>query len=360
MDVEGTDTLFATWSQGQQPFYAISIDGGRTVSCIKEADYRIKLRHAQFDPMVEVPVVAGRLAARRGESLYLLQFMTQETEAYKTALSNLGADVLQFVSQYSRVVRMDAKTHAAVSALPFVRWVGSFHSLWRVEALLANELNASFQVTRRYYIHVTTKGLSEKEAVAAHIRALGGSIVDDLSPHGFLLTAELTSPQLLEVAHRDDVLFIDRWSAPEDDMDLARQLFGADYVETVAGYTGQGVRAECCDSGLRTTHADFQAIPVLMHTSNGSSTSHGTSTYGQVFGDGASDPTARGCIPDSQGIFAAYNNLGDRYVHTGELVQAPYNAVFQTNSWGNARTFFYTTVSADMDNILFDHDFVIT
>ncbi len=360
LEVDGSDTLFATWTRGQQPYYAISVDGGRTVACVKEADYRIKLRHARFDPIVEVPMIQGPLAARRGGSLYLLQFMTQETEAYRNALTALGADVHQFVSQYSRIVRMDASTHAAVSSLPFVRWVGPFHSEWRVEALLANELNASIQVTRRYYVHVTAKGLVQKEAVAAHVRAMGGSVVGKLSPNGFLLTVELDSAQLLEIAHRDDVLFIDRWSAPEDDMDKARQLFGSDYVETVGGFTGQGVRAECCDGGLRTTHADFQATPVLMHTANGSSTSHGTSTYGQVFGDGASDPTARGVIPDAQGIFAAYNNLGDRYVHTGELVQAPYNAVFQTNSWGNARTFFYTTVSADMDNILFDHDFVIT
>ena len=359
-EVSGTETLFATWSHGQQPYFAISLDGGRNVARMQEADYRIKLRHAQFDPMVEVPAVVGDLAGRPGDSLYLLQFMTQETEAYRDALEALGADVLQFVSQYSRVVRMDDEVHAAALSLPFVRWVGPFHSAWRVEGLLLSELDSGVRATRRYNIHVTRKGLVEKEAVATHIRAMGGLVDDYISPHGFLLTAELDSAQLLEITHRDDVLFIDRWSAPEDDMDKARQLFGADHVESVAGYTGQGVRAECCDGGLRTTHADFQATPVLMHTANGGSTSHGTSTYGQVFGDGASDPTARGCIPDAQGIFAAYGNLGDRYVHTGELVQAPYNAVFQTNSWGNARTFFYTTISADMDNILFDHDFVIT
>ena len=37
-----------------------------------------------------------------------------------------------------------------------------------------------------------------------------------------------------------------------------------------------------------------------------------------------------------------------RYDHTGELPQSPYFGVFQTSSVGSPRTFFYTTISADI------------
>jgi hypothetical protein len=116
------------------------------------------------------------------------------------------------------------------------------------------------------------------------------------------------------------------------------------------------------DGGLLTTHADFQSNPPQIHGVNTSSTDHGTPVYGIVFGDGASDPSARGFLPDADGIFSSSASLGDRYAHTQELVDpfGPYRACFQTNSWGGARTIYYTTVSSEMDDILFDLDFLIT
>ena len=47
-----------------------------------------------------------------------------------------------------------------------------------------------------------------------------------------------------------------------------------------------------------------------------------------------------------------------RYTHTGELLEDPYFAVFQTASVGNAQTIYYSTYSADIDATLFDFDLV--
>jgi fibronectin type 3 domain-containing protein len=177
------------------------------------------------------------------------------------------------------------------------------------------------------------------------------------------MEAKLDGNQLQLTAGHYGVLFIDRWTPKEEDMNNARDIGGADYVETVQGYTGQGVRAEVCDGGLRTTHVDFQANPPLIYAGNSSSTSHGTPVTGIVFGDGTGNADARGMIPDAeQPIFSCYNCFTDRYAHTQGLVNPAglYRAVFQTNSWGNTRTFFYTTISAEMDEIIFDLDVVIT
>jgi serine protease AprX len=65
-------------------------------------------------------------------------------------------------------------------------------------------------------------------------------------------------------------------------------------------------------------------------------------------------------LPQAQGIFSV-NTGGDRYGRTGELVNpsGQYRAVFQSNSWGGSLTTSYTTVSAQMDTIVFDHDILI-
>ena len=97
----------------------------------------------------------------------------------------------------------------------------------------------------------------------------------------------------------------------------------------------------------------------MLHANNSTNTSHGTSVYGCVFSDGTGNANGRGLIPDAQGIFSSFIGLGDRYAHTLELLQAPYNAVFQTNSWGSCCTTLYGTASAYMDLIIFDSDLVI-
>ncbi|MHC4093581.1 MAG: S8 family serine peptidase, partial [Planctomycetota bacterium] len=90
--------------------------------------------------------------------------------------------------------------------------------------------------------------------------------------------------------------------------------------------------------------------------------SHGAATSGICFGDGTGNPNARGLLPEGQGIVADYNTIGltgpNRHQHTGELIGAPYFAVFQTASVGSDRTTQYTTISADTDASLFEFDIV--
>ena len=42
---------------------------------------------------------------------------------------------------------------------------------------------------------------------------------------------------------------------------LFARLNGANHIEQVEGYTGQGVRGEVLDDGVRVSHRDFQANP---------------------------------------------------------------------------------------------------
>ena len=334
----------------------------------------IKLRFATFDPLVEGPPdVPEPLGAPPDADAYLVQLTTQPLDEHKARIRELGAQIFFYVPDHAYVVRMDAETMTVVEALPFVRWVGPYHPAYKLEEDLVERLTAPpgpdiAQVTApRYSVMVLERGAEAQGAVAEAVKRLGGT-VDATTEQGFRLEASLDDAQLLEIVRLSEILFIDRWTPPEDDMNIVRQISGADFLETAQGYTGQGVRGEVMDSRLRTTHQDFQATPPIIHAGNNQPTDscsgngHGTCVYGIVFGDGTGNGTARGLLPDGQGIYTDRSFVADRYAHTAELVDPTdqFRAVFQTNSWGGGLTTQYTTVSAEMDDILFINDILIT
>jgi hypothetical protein len=367
IEVPNSRAQVALWEEQQDgrtaSFYAISLDG-QNVTTVQETSYDILLRYAKFDPAVQRPAIPENLkaGAPSADSVYIVQFHTQPLEDFTKAIQARGGTVYNFLANHSYLVKMDAATRAEVEALPFVRWVGEYQPAYRLEEFLLERLTqgGASLPQMRYNIMLLERGAAKQETVGRRISEMGGK-VDLTIPEGFRFEATLTAAQLLEVAKMNEVMFIDRWSAPEADMDIARATGGANFIETTLGYNGQGVRAEVMDGNILDAHNDFQASPsILFHGAHSDpDVSHGSCTFGIVFASGAGNPSARGMIPGAQKIFASYISLTNRYTHTQELVTAPYNAVFQSNSWGNALTTAYTTISAEMDDILFKNDFVL-
>lgn len=329
----------------------------------------LRMRLGTFDPVQQDPITLISPALRTSflesddgseSQAYLVQFMTQPIEAMQEHLSSIGVRLLAPFPDHAYIVHMDGPTASETKALPFVRWVGRYHPALKLDAAVADRMVRGDSGPERYSVMLMQSGSTMQDLVAERVRMTGGEV--ELTTQGRRMVVRLNRMGLMRVAAMKEVLFIDEPGEKEDDLDIARQISGADAVEAVRGYSGEGVRAEVMDSGLRTTHTDFVANPPLIHVGNGSSTFHGTAVYGIVFGDGTSDSRGRGLIPDAeQPIFSSYITLGDRFAHTARLVDpsGPYRAVFQTNSWGNARTFNYTTISADMDEILFENDILI-
>lgn len=315
----------------------------------------VRLRTRTFDPTTpegERSRPRGNLRTKNGRT-YLVQFTTTPLDSHRAELAALGARIGAYIPDATYVVRMDKATRGRVAALPYVRWVGPYDAGDKLEG------GAVQPSTRRYVVTLVEADAADERAVVERITAIGGR-VDGSSAGLQLIEATLKPAQALAVAHLDAVLALDVWTAPEVDMDNARAAGGANAVETAFGYLGQGVRGEVMDTGLRTTHQEFAAFPPIMHTANTVSTSHGTSTYGQIFASGV-NATARGLLPQAQPIFAAHGLVSDRWAHTAQLVDpaGPYRAVFQSNSWGSALTFGYNSTSAAMDDIVFDHDILI-
>jgi len=367
IDLPGSSIRLAVWRErvdgrdGVVPFYAISFDG-RQFTRARRTSYEIKLKTGDFDPLRGAPNVAPALTADADSHLFIVQFWTQPLEEFRRQLRALGGKVRHYLPLHAHLVEMSAAARLQVETLPYVRWVGPFHPAYRLEPALWNTFNGFSEASppQRYNVMVLERGLRQQEIVADRIAAKGGT-VGTLSPRGFRLEATLTPRQLLHVVRMDEVLFIDRWSPPQPAMDIARQIGGADYVESVAGYTGAGVRAEIMDQNLDEAHPDFAATPPIFHGPRTGPTSHGMATYGICFGDGTGFANARGMLPDAQGIFADFTELTDRYQHTVELLADPYFAVLQSNSWGTSSIppQGYSTVSAELDDIVFLNDVLV-
>ena len=326
-----------------------------------EANYVLGLRYAHFDPALNLPEVDQRLTADENIDLYIVQFVTQPLEEFQREITHLGGAVRHYVAQFAYLVEMDEASANSVSQLPYVRWMGKYQPAYRLdEETLLNLRNLGTNTPAiRYNIQVLD--VSQKAIVVDRIRALGAGI-DNYDAGKKLVEATLNGEQLMQVARFNEVNFIDVWSEYEADMDIVRQIGGANFVETVGGFTGQDVRGEIFDGGCQFDHQEFQVNPIIQHGPY-SVNSHGTACMGVNFATGV-NPQARGLLPDGQGIFADYTHWGlngaNRYTCAEELVDPtrPYQAVFQTASVGPNRTTQYSTISAEADEITFDFNLV--
>ena len=335
----------------------VSRDQGRSWQDLQEVDVRLHLRCGRFDPTLTRPVVAERLEVPQGNTLHVVQFETQILAEYRGAVERLGGEIVAYLPQNALVVRGDQLLVDAMRAMPCVRWVGGLPVAWKLEEELHALAGTDGSESADYNVMFALR--SDREALAAQVRDLGGKVRIE---GGVFHVCSLTPRQLLQVASLDTVQWVDRTTENGTDMDNARVQGGGNHVETVAGLTGQGVRGEISE-GLEQTHPDFAGRPVLLHFDG--TDSHGHCTAGIVFGSGVNQVQARGMLPSGTMIEAAYSTwtaTTTRY----QLIQQstdpalPWRAMFQTASWGGARTLLYTSVSAESDAAIFDFDFAWT
>ena len=372
IEVPNCHVLLALWDQvaasGEWTHrYAISLDGERFVR-VSQASYELGLSSGPFDPLAGVPPVEPRLAADGDVHLFIVQFVTQPLAEFRAQIEQLGGTVRMFLANHAHVVRMGPTVRDAVAALPYVRWVGPMHPAYRLEESLRDNAarGAELFPQQAYNIMLLNPEPGERAALAQRITELGGrDVLADVSR--IMVRATLRPEQLFEVIRWDEVIYVDRWMSGGPDMDLAREIGGVNFIENTLGFTGQGVRGEVMDGGYLATHVDLQSYPAIMHTTWPNTPDyHGTASMGVLFGDGTGNPQARGLLPDAQPIWASYlpviYGTVNRFTHTAELVDpnGPYRAVFQSNGWGHMTTSMYNTISAEMDDILFRNDILVT
>jgi len=357
---------FADWDEDGVRFFALSRDHGETWSEAQSVPMELMLLDGAAGRGQSLPAALPGLAQAEDGRLFLVQFRTLSLPEWRDALAFLGAEVLAYFPHNAHIVRMAPGRRAEVAALDMVERIEPYHPSYRIEDPVRRWLDGRAAGRDRQRVHVMALewGAVAKDRIAAAAESLGATVVENF-PNGHIVDLIVDRTQLRAIAALDDVMWVDRWMAPADDMDLVRQDSGAVRLEATHGICGQGVRGEVLDSGIQANHQDFDGV--LFHGGNDVS-SHGTSTFGIVFGNGNRDgdgnaqatghlPSAGACA--SQGIFADYGFLGDRFAHTQQLKASPYFASFQSNSWGDGLTTAYTSVSHQMDDIIWRLDIAI-
>ncbi len=371
------DLLVALWNEtvadgSVTPWYAISHDGGASFAPVTATSYTIGTVHGgAFDPRERLPGFFASSPLAGATSLYMVQYQTQALAEYQERVRAAGGNIQTHFVNHTNLVRLSSAAAAEVAAMEFVRAVVPYHQEYRLEGWLLDRLGSGeIAGTNPYNIWVFDRS-GDQAALVAKIEALGGD-VRDWSPRSSLVGALLDEAQLLAMIGMDEVQYVDRYSELAPDNDIVRQFTGTDALEVATGWSGQGVAGEVADNAIHETHLDFQHDGgILMHGGeSGSSTSHGTQVHGIVFGDGTANPQWRGVLPRGSQIFADSDSFGwlnntnptNRATHTAELVDptGPYKGVFQTNSQGSNQVTAYTTISANMDQIVLDNDLVIS
>lgn len=317
-----------------------------------QSETRLALRYATFDPVVGEPSVPDMLRAGIGNRLHVVQFSDKPDERIREAIRGLGGEVVGFLPHRAHLVRMDAAVAARVARLGGVRWIGAYHPAYRVDP----DLSAKFAQDKRPLPCnlVVVDKRKDKALLLQRLRALGVEITHE-QPGSILVEVRLDPSQLPAVAALDEVAWIDESTAISVDMNNARTQGGANYVETIGGYRGQGVRGHVYE-GIQDTHPDFTTAPVAV-MSCAVADNHGHATAGIVFGNGQSHADSRGMAPEATALYTNYSCVTagiSRWQVVEQMVQQ-HQAMFTTASWGNALTTAYTSITADADDIVFEH-----
>lgn len=349
-------------------------------------DNKLYLHYAVFDPLRERPQVHSQLVAPSSNRLFIVQLAGTVDDVKRAFLRQHGAYIRRYLPENAYLVEMNPAQLTPIRSSDFVRWAGPYEPAYRIEPTLDTAINQESEHSDQgvpCVVQVVRKGQRSLQTTAALIRELGG-IVQVLPKDGYRLIARLTRGQLHRTATFNNVCYIERvnpqWlqnmggrqrkedaATPVITMQTIREMCGANYVEQVAGYKGQGVCGSIIDQYVRYDHDDFIGHPIRFAGPVVSGPGfHGTGVTGILFGTGAADNRARGLLPEGQPVFTCdrpvYSVSGTHfniYELTRELLRPPYQTVFQSSSTGGGYASTYDILTAEMDDVVLDYDMLV-
>ncbi|MCU0867223.1 MAG: S8 family serine peptidase [Planctomycetes bacterium] len=343
------------WSQDGIPRATWQRDERSPPFELRRPDDRLWFAAAVFDPRRERAPFDGALAAPAGTRLHVVQFHTQVLIEYRRALGERGIEVLEVLPSNALLVRADAAPMAALGGLPWVRWHGPLPNGCKLDAELRGWL---LQGGAARDVNLVLADRRERAQLVAAVGAAGGEVTE-LGDGSLLLVARLDAAAMAKLLATDLVVSADPSGPSGRDMDHARVQGGADHLEAVANYRGQGVVAEVTEF-FEETHPDLVGRAFVRGPSFDDA--HGHCTAGILGGSGAGNALARGMMPDCTLIENGYFQGSQHYAQIRGSVDpnSPLRSMQATASWGSPSNASYTSISKTLDDALFTFDFVRT
>lgn len=335
----------------------------------KDGPY-IYLQYARFDPLLKdpkFPLQGLPSPPLAGQSTYLLQFTGPVQEVWKETVKNAGVELYGYIPDYAFISRMDLVTKEEILRLPFVRWIGLYHPIYRLASSLQEEELAND--TGSVSLDLLTLPDANLDRIASQIKAIGGVIESQVTSRlsGYL-RVDLPKSRLNDLVSIDSII----WVEPSFQQELLNNIAGgntmqAEDIHSSMGLYGRGQIIAIADSGLDvgtigpTMSADFfgrilsgQAICASLGLRNSwkDYLGHGTHVSGSVLGSGVlsgSNPSSHqygnsfaGVAPEAQLVMQAIDDP-----ITSSLECIPYDlltglfhpaylfgARLHSNSWG--------------------------
>jgi hypothetical protein len=327
---------------------------------------QLRLKSGTFDPLAHSSLAAAAPetnATTNSRALFLIQFVGPVQEAWKTNVERAGVRLYGYIPDYAFIARLGDATPEQMQQLPFVRWVGPYQPVYKLDAELAD---VAPQSDGKQTVDIQTLPDADLPALAQQVEEWGGTIL--AQSHNELagyLRAELAPVRFPDVAAADGVLWIAPFLAPSLQNNISGGgIIQANAVRSTLGLYGQGQVVGVADSGLdtgnlSTLHPDVRGRvrkayclgrtnPCDWSDPNG----HGTHVVGSVLGNGAAsgsntaahsyNTSLAGVAPEAelvlQSILDNSNGLSGIPTDAGNLLRQAYKdgARIHSNSWGGA------------------------
>ncbi|MBN1424521.1 S8 family serine peptidase [Candidatus Fermentibacteria bacterium] len=308
----------------------------------------IYLKYAAFDPIAGEPAVPPMLQARPENTVRLVHVGRPLQNDEIATLEAAGAQVLSYVPEFTYLVNLQESDRARVAGLPLTRWIGEFHPAYKIQAGLLGSDEGDLELNVMYFREVTSNGRPDR--LMEIVARCGGIVTEDdgLFP---LLRIRCAPRWIQTLASLPEVRWIDRYDPPVRAMNYTRVAVGAG-TAAAGGFTGSGIVGEVKDDGIDQTHQDFGNL--IGTYGSPAVDSHGTCTFGIVFGDGTGSANATGMMPSGSGVFANWSTSRSASIQN---LKNTWGGVFQTNSWiqGNLDG-DYSSYSNQNDDAVVLHD----
>lgn len=341
---------------------------------------------AQVDPALTIP---GYAPGERG--YFIVQFRGPVREAWKNQVTDLGAELLDYIPDFAFKARMTMEQAERVRALAVVAWVGIFEPAFKLSPFLSRAPQAAYTVQ-------IEAGADVAAAIAA-INATGAQVETGRRPvptdaEDNILRVSANPAQVEAIARVLDVAWVENYVRPIKHNEYGGGVIIGANVANSNGYDGSTQIAAVADTGIGDgtpagAHPDIPASRIVgIFNWPGSpnicfakikddgavdvDSGHGTHTAGSVLSDGGASGEGRGVAPAARLVFQALENfakltplcqepgLTEGYFLTGipnnlgKLFQQAYaqGARVHSNSWGASVAGEYTVESAATDNFM--------
>ncbi|UCC92989.1 MAG: S8 family serine peptidase [Thermoplasmata archaeon] len=341
----------------------------------------IHLVAGSFDPLEDTIALPEELVTHRWDGLFLVQLIGPTLPQWTRGMEDIGCRVVSYIPDNAFIVKMTREGRRDVVDLPYVRWVGPFHSAFRVSPDTWDSPDP--------FMSLAILAIDDPRELSKDVSRLGGYL-DHVGEHTRLVQALVPRAGLMALARHPDVEWIEPRSVPELHNDNSARLIGSrqitdgpwnltqsmrlwswnDVTGEFEGITGEGFVVSAADTGLDGAHGNFpNKVPSVNYVggdANRDTYGHGTHVLGTIAGVGLPYPTdttaaqrkyigvAPGATVFSQDIFDGFNFYGNFEVLGRDASQR--GAVVNSNSWGEMRGGRYTSNEVVYDTMVRDAD----